>query len=196
MKLNENKLKGILDEYTKTKSEELKAQIIEIVTNMSISDLRLVLFEALVPPSGNANTVAGEMIRAVNKIGHRFFNDGDIYFAGYGIETAGSPAIYLSKINKVLETLITRLYPEQYLLTTNVNKSYKNFILTLEARIIQLIQTKPDLLLKRNVIDSVNEYITEAAQVFRVYDELINDGSIEQEDGDLDDFLDFQDSEV
>lgn len=45
------------------------------------------LFEELVPASGKADTVAGEIIRAVCRIGYRWFNDGDMVGVGYWKET-------------------------------------------------------------------------------------------------------------
>ena len=44
-----------------------------------------VLFGKLVPGSGNAGTMEGEMLRAINKIVYRKYNDGDYFFTGYGV---------------------------------------------------------------------------------------------------------------
>ena len=49
----------------------------------------------LVPDSGKADSVAGEMIRAINKILYRDWNDGDKFYEGYGLETCGPAAAYL-----------------------------------------------------------------------------------------------------
>ena len=38
------------------------------------------LFEELVPMSGKADSLAGELVRATCRIGYRFFNDGDRRF--------------------------------------------------------------------------------------------------------------------
>ena len=54
-----------------------------------------VLFEALVPPSGQADTVAGELTRAMMRILYRDYNDGDLFYEGYGIETCGSSVAYI-----------------------------------------------------------------------------------------------------
>ena len=47
------------------------------------------LYANLVPSMGNAGTMEGEILRAINKIVYRYYNDGDRYFEGYGCETAG-----------------------------------------------------------------------------------------------------------
>lgn len=53
------------------------------------------VFKKLVKISGKSTTVEGEMLRAINKILYRYYNDGDKFFEGYGTETAGPAATYL-----------------------------------------------------------------------------------------------------
>lgn len=55
------------------------------------------LFAELVPPSDNCDTVEGEMIRAIGKIEYRYYNDGDLFYQDYGIETAGGAAMFLKE---------------------------------------------------------------------------------------------------
>ena len=54
-----------------------------------------VYFKQLIPGSGKCDTVEGEMLRAINKIIYRYYNDGDYFFEGYGCETAGPAHSYL-----------------------------------------------------------------------------------------------------
>lgn len=54
------------------------------------------LFDVLVPDNGKCDTLAGEIIRAINKIEYRWFNDGDRFNEDYGIETCGQPAYFLA----------------------------------------------------------------------------------------------------
>lgn len=51
--------------------------------------------DVLVPNSGSASTMEGEMLRAINRIIYRFWNDGDRYHIGYGCETAGPAMSFL-----------------------------------------------------------------------------------------------------
>ena len=44
------------------------------------------MFERFVPWSGKANTIGGEIVRAINRICYRFYNDGDTVTHYYGIE--------------------------------------------------------------------------------------------------------------
>lgn len=53
------------------------------------------LFNELVPKSGVAETVAGEILRAANRVFYRWWNDGDMAGKGYGIETVNSSVRYL-----------------------------------------------------------------------------------------------------
>lgn len=54
-----------------------------------------ILFERLVPASGKASTVAGEIVRAICRIEFRNQNDGDHIGIGYGRETVNPAARYL-----------------------------------------------------------------------------------------------------
>ena len=56
------------------------------------------LFEELVPASGKADTVAGEIIRAVSRITYRNYNDGGHVGVGYGNETCNPAARYLGEV--------------------------------------------------------------------------------------------------
>lgn len=53
------------------------------------------IFHELVPSTGPADTVAGEVIRATGKVGYRYYNDGDVYYQGYGLETAAPSMQYI-----------------------------------------------------------------------------------------------------
>ena len=54
--------------------------------------------DRLMPASGKAETVAGEIIRAVDRIWYRWYNDGDKINVGYGKETCNGTARFLEKI--------------------------------------------------------------------------------------------------
>jgi len=59
------------------------------------------LFNALVPSSGKCENVGGELVRAINRLLYRSWNDGDVFYSGYGKETCASSAEYI--IDKVIE---------------------------------------------------------------------------------------------
>lgn len=53
------------------------------------------LMDETVPAADNADTVGGEIVRAVNRIMYRNWNDGDCIGVDYGNETCNAPARYL-----------------------------------------------------------------------------------------------------
>ncbi len=61
----------------------------------ALEDRNETLFNKLVPVQGKCETLEGETLRAINRIIYRYFNDGDYWFTGYGIETAGAAETFL-----------------------------------------------------------------------------------------------------
>lgn len=55
------------------------------------------IFERLVPRSGKADTVAGEITRAISRIGYRWLNDGDKLGIEYGRKTCNPAGRFLAK---------------------------------------------------------------------------------------------------
>lgn len=55
------------------------------------------LFNALVPCSGKAATLAGEIVRAICRIEYRNWNDGDHLGIGYGKETCNAAGRFLEE---------------------------------------------------------------------------------------------------
>jgi hypothetical protein len=55
------------------------------------------LFDELVPSRGKAESEAGEVVRAFNRIAYRYYNDGDKLGIGYGKETCNAAGRYLLK---------------------------------------------------------------------------------------------------
>lgn len=54
-----------------------------------------ILFDALVPGSGHADTLGGELLRAAERIAYRYYNDGDMAGEGYGRETVNPAVRYM-----------------------------------------------------------------------------------------------------
>lgn len=74
-----------------SKAEEVKN------SNLSVSDQLDAWFEEYVPAEGKAETLGGEIVRAICKIGHRWNNDGDRFGVGYGNETCNDAVCFLLK---------------------------------------------------------------------------------------------------
>ena len=81
-----------------TRDAELKAQAEEKLKEINDDWSFEHIFDVLVPNSGKCDTLAGEIIRAINRIEYRWFNDGDRFNEDYGIESCGQPALFLANI--------------------------------------------------------------------------------------------------
>ncbi len=86
-------------------SAELRKTMNTISDNKCVSPserdkVNQMLWDELVPIHGNCDTVAGEIIRAVNRVIYRFYNDGDIAGHGYGRETVNPAIRFLAFILK------------------------------------------------------------------------------------------------
>ena len=79
------------------------------------SDVLDAVFDTgIVPGSGKADTKAGEIIRAMMRIIYRYYNDGDKFFEGYGLETAAPSVAYLidtiDEVATYVGNMMERLY--------------------------------------------------------------------------------------
>lgn len=98
------------------------------------------LFEELVPCSGKADTVAGEIIRAISRIAYRNYNDGDHIGFGYGKETCNPAARYLLKFkDKKIDRAISNLWG------VYSDEVYDKRLVVLETAVLEYIEEHPEL---------------------------------------------------
>lgn len=124
------------------------------------------VFDELVPPSGAADTAAGELVRAIVRILFRWYNDGDYLFTGYGLETCGSSAEYL--FDNGFNHQVAKILDEAPYLYDNDEK-YKEALLNLAKDVLTHIVNNPELLAEPNNDDSrdySSEYIEENSLTF------------------------------
>lgn len=99
------------------------------------------LFEELVPAKGKADTIAGEIIRAVSRVGYRWYNDGDMIGRGYGKETCNPAARYLAtKAGSGVESAISDMW--------NVyvpDSIYEKRMQTLNQEVLMYLEQNPEL---------------------------------------------------
>lgn len=108
------------------------------------------LFEALVPSRGKADTIAGELVRAIMRIVYRDWNDGDRFFCGYGIETCGSSAQYLMDMG--FDSIDDIMEQADYYV--NSDDAYTKAITNVAQEVINRILENPFLLGELNDVDS------------------------------------------
>ena len=98
------------------------------------------LFEELVPASGKADTTAGEIIRAISRIGYRNYNDGDHIGIGYGRETCNPAARYLAaKGGKRIASLVSKAWGIYN------DDAYDAALERLEEAVMSFIEQHPEL---------------------------------------------------
>ena len=99
----------------------------------------------LVPGNGKADTVEGEMLRAINRIVYRWYNDGDEYHTGYGTTTAGPAHSFLVNASHPLKSLVSTLFSKG----TNYEQTLKD---VLDA-ILDHIESRQDKYTPNNLGD-------------------------------------------
>ena len=107
------------------------------------------LFDQYVPDQGHADTVGGELIRAVNKIVYRYYNDGDRVGVDYGNETC-NPAARFIETNTKLEPLASKLWDYR------PNEEYEKVLADLMQETIKIC--KEDNLFNKSNTDDMNNY--------------------------------------
>ena len=115
-----SKLKKILQSIIKTNikpgdmgQSDINENLIKEFIEGPLGKRNDVLFDKLVPSSGDSETVEGELIRAINRIIYRWFNDGDYFYQGYGIETAGGAHSFLINSKQIpfdLQSTLTSIF--------------------------------------------------------------------------------------
>lgn len=134
------------------------------------------MFDKYVPGEGKANTVGGEILRAVNRIAYRNFNDGDYFWYDYGIETCGSSAIYLFETNGTFRNWV------RY----NILYEYGEFELEdLFERTLKYLENNMDLFKEHNKVDSTQDYRQLAFIRFSEYTEEYK----QMNEGDEEDYI-------
>ena len=127
------------------------------------------LFNEMVPDSGEAATVAGELIRAVERIRYRWQNDGDICGEGYGNETVNPSVRYLRAwirsvdsgivVNNTFVDAVFDLF--SYIggpYRSEPSRGYSKLLTSLAEGLVQLIEDNPELKRLQNDEDSRTDY--------------------------------------
>lgn len=111
------------------------------------------LFEELVPASGKADTVAGEIIRATCRIGYRWTNDGDQLGIGYGKETCNPAGRYLGKTtnDEIARQIWSLMYDPIY--DDSYDGAYDKALKRLMESVLDYMDEHPELKTTLNTDD-------------------------------------------
>ncbi len=118
------------------------------------------LFDQLVPEIGSAETVAGEIVRAICQIGYRCYNDGDHLGVGYGRETCNPAGRYLAKkCNDMIALLIDKIWGVED------DYNYDTGLAVLEDAILKYLDQHPELKETKNEEDMWDFAIMEGVDI-------------------------------
>lgn len=95
------------------KGKKLYDEFYSIYTNTEDADLNTrmeAMFDAFVPAEGAADSLPGELIRAIERLRYRAYNDGDRFNSGYGLETCAPSAAFIAentddRIRRIIEDI-------------------------------------------------------------------------------------------
>ena len=131
---------------------EAEIHLKPMLDELSKADDKLeLLFDKLVPNSGKADSVAGEMVRAMMRILYRDYNDGDVFYEGYGLETCGSSAEFLMGSDADLTDDFKAIVEDQL-----TDEAYTEAITAISNKLVEFIINNPYLIVEDNNIDSRN----------------------------------------
>lgn len=154
--------------------------------DLKSDDVLTKLHDILVPSSGKAESTAGELIRALMRLQYRWLNDGDYFFKGYGLKTAGPSAAYIADTAKGQASVLIQTTTEnghEYLYDDD---EYEQFLVNLQVDVINYILDNPYLFGETSVdsrdyysntlydivnLDSMNSFDVDVSRFYN----LVND---------------------
>ena len=129
---------------------------LEIIENGENNrDILASLHDEFVPDSGIADTVGGEVVRAINRIMYRWYNDGDQIGWDYGIETVNSSYQYLIEKNIIVDNFDESAFTGDYAYDKD---EYDSFLRKLMKQVIDTLHNRPELFDEKNEDDSRDDY--------------------------------------
>ena len=106
------------------------------------------LFKELVPFEGKADTVAGEIVRAICRIGYRYINDGDRIDIEYGKKTCNPAARYIQSVCDLHIQLSIAIMWSEY-----NDAEYEELLEELKQDVLDFIEKHPELKTTPNETD-------------------------------------------
>lgn len=160
--------------------EELvvKMQAIANGESFNAEEMNEVLFEELVPSMGKADTKGGEILRAVNRIQYRYWNDGDIAGQGYGKRTV-NPAV------RFLDLVVDRLKYSNFRTLVNDFRDYVYGTYVSDSE----YDVRVNMLVKEAIIYIAQNKLYEVSNGIDMFDYTIPEVDKEDDYEDEDDFF-------
>ena len=136
-------------EYSEDQLELIKETQLNEFVGGALEKRNNVLYDKLVPGQGNSDFIEGEMLRAINRIIYRFYNDGDFFYKGYGAETAGPAHSFLInsreipfEIQMTLQSIFNKIMKSSYPADGSEDQIYERGIKMALEQILDYIEGK------------------------------------------------------
>lgn len=112
------------------------------------------LFSELVPACGKSDTVAGEIVRAIARLGYRWWNDGDKIGVGYGKETCNAAARFLvSACDERVGDAVANMWGYGDVYHTYSDERYELLMTKLNRAVLNYLEDHPELKMTENKED-------------------------------------------
>ena len=116
-------------------------------------------FKQMVPAIGKAETINGEIIRAVTRIGFRWYNDGDKFFEGYGCETTGPALDFLTNCSEIDPQIRAGFASAEWKAVDSFkDEDYEEFLLKLFELAVNHVETIPNKPTEVDMFDFDSDY--------------------------------------
>lgn len=115
----------------------------QVDPSLSVDDQLNAMFDNCVPAEGKCDNIGAELIRAINRLGYRWNNDGDRFYEGYGLETCGGDAAFIidftegSDIPEWMYDMVER--------GAEPDDLYDEHLKVLEERVLNYVRNNPQL---------------------------------------------------
>lgn len=188
MKLNLDEALDLKDSYLVEEELPKESEIEKATDKVEDKKDLEAWFNAFVPTSGKSEVVAGEIARAMMRILYRYYNDGDKFFSGYGVETAGGSAQYL--MHKLPQHIVDFIEDIADKYNIYEDDHYESDIEKLSSMVVDYLNENPELSIEKNEEDSRHfelddSYIAKFDYECQLPEELtrhIEAGNISEED--------------
>ena len=157
-----------------------EGRLLKEFVGKALEDRNQPLYDELVPGSGNSKFIEGEMLRAINRLVYRWYNDGDYFYKGYGAETAGPAHSFLTNSSEIpfaLRSTLTSIFSKAMGADEN---GYERLIKFALEQILDYIE------------DKAGNYTESNEDIFN-YDSEFEDEEDYEDDYDHEDYYDDED---
>lgn len=157
------------------KAARLKSMMYELEDAQDAQEKIQIIFDEYVPRSGTAKNLGGEYARAMMKILHRWYNDGDKFYEGYGLETCGNAAQLLFNDIPGADELMYDIAETQ----RDEDEWYESKLTELASVVVDYVVANPGVFSKP-AVDMYSVKVTDIAEMQPEYEyEVDTSGDLE-----------------